>query len=174
MTDVKPEPPHASTPPASASSGSNNADDSLAHMHKMSTTAGVGTTEYVAINPVSVAAVFLGLASALALMDEVLLAFPAAAIVCAIIALVQIRRSGGTQTGRRLAWIGIVLALVFIASVGGRAIAQRARNRADEQQIDAVIKKLSDAVTAGDYDAAYGLFGDRFQQRVPKAQFVNV
>src|SRR4051812_32585968 len=172
MTDVKPEPPQIA--PTASASRSDTADDSLAHLHKMSTTAGVGTTEYVAINPVAVAAVFLGLASALALMDEILLAFPVAAIMCGIIALVQIGRSGGTQTGRAIATIGIVLALLFAGLVGGRAIAQQSRNRADEQQIDGVIKKLSDAITAGDYDAAYALFGERFQQRVTKPQFVNV
>src|SRR5947208_762197 len=80
--------------------------DPLAHLHKMSTTAGLGTTEYVAINPLSVATIFLGLASALALLDNTLLAVPALTVIAAIVSLRQISHSGGTQGGKGLAILG--------------------------------------------------------------------
>src|SRR5436309_10235622 len=103
MTDLMPK------RPADASTDNSGQDDLLAHLHKMSTTAGLGTTEYVAINPLAVATVFLGAASALALLDHTLLAIPVLAVVCAIVALRQVIRSGGTQTGRGIAVLGLVL-----------------------------------------------------------------
>src|SRR6478736_4490875 len=88
--------------------------DPLASLHKMSTTAGLGSGDYVAINPVAIFAIIMGVASALALFEEtILLLLPAAAIVGAIIALRQIGKSSGTQTGRGLAIAAIVLALIF-------------------------------------------------------------
>src|SRR5438552_9086922 len=107
MTDLMPK------RPADASTDNSGQDDPLAHLHKMSTTAGLGTTEYVAINPLAVTTIFLGLASALALLDNTLLALPIAAVICGIFALRQISRSGGTQTGRGLAILGLLLALCF-------------------------------------------------------------
>src|SRR2546423_3462881 len=104
MTDVESQ--HAQ------SSTAIDSGDPLARLHKMSTTAGLGTTEYVAINPMAVATIFLGAASALALMDVTLLAVPVVTIVVGIVALRQIARSGGTQTGRGLAWGGLLLALL--------------------------------------------------------------
>src|SRR4051794_6725127 len=103
MTDLKPE---QNTSPNSGANG----DDPLSHLHKMSTTAGLGSTDYVAVNGVAVATIFMGLASSLALLDVTLLAIPLVTVVLAIIALRQIANSNGTQTGRLLAWGGLVLA----------------------------------------------------------------
>src|SRR5215510_13989681 len=101
MTDIMPERPDSRADGRSTSSPpSQSGDDPLAHLHKMSTTAGLGTTEYVAINPLAVTAFFLGLASSLALLDNTLLAVPALALIIAIVALRQIFGSGGTQTGK--------------------------------------------------------------------------
>src|SRR5687768_5180367 len=77
-------------------------DDALTHLHKMSTTTGLGSTDSVAINAPSVWAVSLGLASALAIVDKILLIVPVAGVICAIVALYQIGKSAGTQTGRGL------------------------------------------------------------------------
>src|SRR4051812_15392834 len=113
MTEVKPQ--------------NNSAEsDALAHLHKMSTTAGLGTTEYVAINPLAVTSIFLGLASALALLDNTLLSLPIATLICSIFALRQISRSGGTQTGRGLAVLGLLLALIFSGVVLARSIVHHA------------------------------------------------
>ena len=103
--------------------GSGNGEvDPLERLHKMSRTAGVGTQDYVAVNSVSVAAMMLGIASALALLDRTLLIVPLAGVICAIVALRQIVHSGGTQTGRSLAWIGLVLCLLFAGGQIARQI----------------------------------------------------
>src|SRR5436190_20522337 len=95
--------------PDSQEQSSDLGPDPLARLHKMSTTAGLGTTEYVAINPLAVASIFLGVASLLALLDNLLLAVPVLAIICSVWALSQIRNSGGTQSGRALAILGLLL-----------------------------------------------------------------
>src|SRR5436190_20115121 len=94
QTDPTQTPPAA--PPAAAAAG----DDHLAHLHKMTTTAGLGSSDYVAVNGTAVFALLVGVASALALMSEVLLILPLVAIVAAFVALSQIRHSNGTQTGK--------------------------------------------------------------------------
>src|SRR5436309_9385705 len=114
MTDLKPDANLAAAAP-------DNGDDPLSHLHKMSTTAGLGSTDYVAVNGIAVTTIFMGLASSLALLDITLLAIPVATVVLAIVALRQIANSNGTQTGRALAWGGMVLAMLFVASIGGRA-----------------------------------------------------
>src|SRR5438046_6344222 len=98
---------HPSSPQVTAQS------DPLGSLHKMSTTAGVGSGDYVAINGVAVWAMVLGLASSLAILDAVLLIIPIAAIIFAIVALRQIANSNGTQSGRVLASAGLTLALGF-------------------------------------------------------------
>src|SRR5687767_9287806 len=75
-------------------------DEPLAGLFHMSTTAGRGTQEYVAINHTAVAAFLLGLGSLSALAHPILLLVPVAAFVCAIVAVRQINRSNGTQTGK--------------------------------------------------------------------------
>jgi hypothetical protein len=137
----------------------------------MSTTAGLGTTEYVAINPLAVATVFLGVASALALLDNTLLAVPVLAVLCGIFALRQIYNSGGTQTGRGLAVLGLLLAIVFSGIVLARAIVQHVRTRADTEQIDQIVKQVSKDISEGKSDAAYAAFSKRFTARVSLEEF---
>src|SRR5438105_4379840 len=91
------------------------ADDPIAHLHKMSTTAGLGSGDYVAVNPVAVFAALVGLASTLALADNVLLFIPLVGVVLAVLALWQIAHSNGTQTGRGIAWLGMILSLAMVA-----------------------------------------------------------
>ena len=165
MTDLMPK------RPADASTDNSGQDDPLAHLHKMSTTAGLGTTEYVAINPVAVATVFLGLASALALLDNTLLAVPVLAVVMAIVSLRQISHSGGTQTGRGLAILGLVLAIAFSGVVLARSLVHQFRTRQDTQQIDALVKDVSDKIAQGNPDAAYGSFSERFTARFTRDEF---
>src|SRR5215212_974195 len=88
--------------------------DPLASLHKMSTTAGLGSTDYVEVNGTAIAALVLGLISAVTLFNEpLLLVVPAAGIVTAIFAFRQIARSNGTQTGSALAVGAILLSLGF-------------------------------------------------------------
>src|SRR5438034_5247113 len=101
------------TDPSQAPPGQPADDDPLAHLHKMSTTAGLGSGDYVAVNGTAVFAVFLGFASALALMSETLLLVALAAVIVSVVAWRQINHSNGTQTAKGLVLIAIVLALGF-------------------------------------------------------------
>src|SRR3954462_15428509 len=95
-------------------------DDPIAHLHKMSTTAGLGSGDYVAVNAVAVVAALAGLASTLALADNVLFLIPLVGVVLAIIPLMQISHSNGTQPGRAIAVGGLILSLLFTGLVGAR------------------------------------------------------
>jgi hypothetical protein len=139
--------------------------DSLAALHRMSTTAGAAWQEYVAINMAAVVTLVLGLASALVLLSPTLLVVPAAAIVFGIVALRQISHSNGTQTGRVLAWLGILIGLGMAGFIGAREVRAEMANRAEQQAIKSVVAELGNAVMAGDYDKALTLFSDRFQKR---------
>jgi hypothetical protein len=159
MTDAttNPSPQIAAVPPA----------DPLARLHHMSTTAGITTQEYVAINVASVVTVILGMLSLSVLLfhQPVLLVIPVAAIVFGLVALRQIRDSNGTQWGRPLAWTGIVLAVLL----GGGDLAQgfvKGRAQAsDQQQVAQLISKLGEHLARNEDAAAYALFTDRFRQQ---------
>src|SRR4051794_24685503 len=104
----------------------NEAPDPLRSLHKMSTTAGVSSSDYVAINTAAVWAAVLGFGSFFALFETVLGIVPVVAMIFGIVALRQISRSGGTESGRLWAYIGIGLAL---ATLGGRAFYQLTEHR---------------------------------------------
>src|SRR5271170_804167 len=80
--------------------------DHLRELPKMSSTAGVGTEEYVAINVPAVFALLLGFAGILALIEAPFVVIALAAIVVAIVAMVQIAKSSGTQAGGGFAVAG--------------------------------------------------------------------
>lgn len=163
MTDLKPNP--TETP---------SGDDPLSHLHKMSRTAGLGTTDYVAVNGTSIVALILGLASGLSLFDRVLLAIPVVAIVLAVIAIFQIKDSNGTQTGKGLAALGILLALVFVGLVGGKWATETFSNREDEQAISKVVSDLDQSLRAGKYADAYQrLCAERFTSRFSEQTFMD-
>jgi len=163
MTDVK--------PPQSDVGASG--DDPLAHLHKMSTTAGLGTTEYVAVNGLAVVALILGVASSLSLMGYILLAVPAVTIVLSLMALHQIKDSNGTQTGKGLAILGLVLAIGFVVAVGGKYALEILRTRSDKQAINALIEQFDQEIRAKKYEQAYGLFSAKFTSRVKQQNFID-
>jgi hypothetical protein len=139
----------------------------------MSTTSAAGT-DYVSINPVAIAALLLGVASVLALVSDSLLIVPLAGVICSIMAIVQIRRSSGTQTGRGFAILGMVLAVGI--SAGRVAIAGRDyfQARSDSQQLAPVIVRLSKTLHAARYDEAYDdLFSSAFRIRVDRKTFTS-
>jgi hypothetical protein len=139
----------------------------------MSTTAGLGTTEYVAINPMAVASVLLGLASSLALLDNILLVIPIAGVIVSIIAMRQIRDSNGTQTGKGLVTLGLLLAIGFAGFIGSRAATAAMRTRSDREAIASLVKDLENRIKTSDYDGAFGLFSERFQKTVSRQTFVE-
>ncbi len=148
--------------------------DPLSHLHKMSTTAGLGSTEYVAVNTTAIFAVIMGLASALTLFDvTAFLVIPLVGIIGAVIALRQIGRSNGTQTGRGLSVLALLLCLGFGGVVFGRTVAAHRQEVHDKAELNEKIASLGKDVLGGDYHAAYAMFDQRFQKRVPEADFTN-
>src|ERR1700677_2549038 len=91
--------------------------DALAHLHRMSTTAGLGSQEYVAINVTSIIAVLFGVASLLAVASPVLLVFPVVGVILSVAAIRQINHSNGTQTGKGLAILGLLLSGLITAGI---------------------------------------------------------
>jgi hypothetical protein len=153
--------------------GANGEVDPLERLHKMSRTAGVGTGEYVAVNSVAVAALLLALFGWLALIVPTLLVIPLAAVVCAAVALVQISRSGGTQTGRWLAILGLVVALLFVAGQGARQAIGGVKTRADRQAVASAMEQFGQKLHAEDFAGAYAMTGKKFHDRVSEDQFTN-
>jgi hypothetical protein len=147
------------------------APDALAGLYHMSNTAGVSTQEYVAINPTAIAALLLGFASVLIVLSNMLLIVPIIGVICGIVAIVQIRHSNQTQTGRGLATLGLLLSLFL----GGGKIAYDGlasfRRAGDQREIAEVTRQLSQDLVAKDYEHAYGRFTDAFKQRVPLPTF---
>jgi hypothetical protein len=138
-------------------------DNSLAALHRMSTTAGVSAQEYVAVNLAAVAAVITGLATALIFLSPLWLAVPVVAIVMSIVALQQISHSNGTQTGRLLAWGGIVLAIGITGVQLGGQYMERATKQPLRNEVLATCDALGQALMAEDYQKAWGMFSDQFR-----------
>lgn len=147
------------------------AEDHLARLHKMSTTAGVTNVDYVAVNHTAIAAVLLGLLSLLSFFGFLLLVIPIVGVIFAVMALRQITASNGTQTGRGLAVVGLLMSVVF----GGAAIAKEAiavaRVKGDESGISSTLAKVGESVRQGKYDEAYGLFDTDFKKGVKPELF---
>ena len=68
---------------------------------------------YRPVNRVAIASLITALASAAALLNPLLWSLPAVAVVMALIALFQIRKSNGEQRGAALAKVGFGLAVFF-------------------------------------------------------------
>src|SRR5271167_101284 len=86
--------------------------DPFQRLHKMSTTAGLGSGDYVAINNAALTALLLGIASCLVLWGStLLLVIPALSVLSAILAFRQVSASNGTQTGKGMALLGLLLSL---------------------------------------------------------------
>jgi len=147
--------------------------DPLARLHHMSTTAGITTQEYVAINVASVVTVVLGMLSLAVLLFHqlVLLVIPAAAIVFGLVALRQIRDSNGTQWGLPLAWAGIILAVLLGGADRVLGFIQGQAQENDQQQVARLISNLGERLAKNDDASAYALFTDRFRQRVTPDAF---
>lgn len=152
----------------------NSSGSSLEHLHKMSRTAGLGTTEYVAVNTIAVTTLILGLLSGLSLLGTAMLVLPAATLVMGVIAIVQIRRSAGTQSGVAIAALGIVLALVFVGVVGGKEVARDHRDATEQTQIAGLIQKFGKAIAAQDYDTAWNCFSERAQSKSAEGKFADL
>lgn len=169
MPDVKPQADASAS--ASAGSGASAPPDPLARLYHMSTTAGVGSQDYVAINPTAIAALLLGFASVLVVLNNLLLIIPLGGLICGIVAIHQIRHSNQTQTGTWLAVLGIFLSLALGAGKAALNASERFRTSGDERACAALLDELGHDVAAGNYQQAYDLFDDRFRQGVNLTTF---
>lgn len=142
-------------------------DDPIAHLHKMSTTAGVGSQDYVAINNAAIVSVILGLSTALAFLGIPFLIVGAAGIVFGIIAIVQIRHSNGTQGGMGLAILGILLSLAIAGSVTAASVIDWQHRKQDQAEIDKVLNDLGQYIASDQYEKAYQLFSPEFHSNFP-------
>jgi hypothetical protein len=163
--------PELESQPRSDTTPAGEAPDALAGLYHMSNTAGAGTQDYVAINPVAIWAVVFGVASALVVLSNVLLAIPLVGAACGVVALLQIRSSNGTQTGRALAAIGLFLSLALGGGKLGYLALTSFRTSADENRIGELMHQLGQQVIDGKYDTAYETFTDEFRQRVSRSEF---
>lgn len=148
---------HPADKPASQS-------DPLASLHRMSTTAGAASQEYVAINLPAVTALILGLASTLVLLSPFLLVVPAAAIIFAVAAFRQINGSNGTQSGRLLAAVGIVVALTMTGTVGWKTWSEHAAASAHRRAILKTVVAVEQGIVSKNYAGLWEQFSDRFKQ----------
>jgi hypothetical protein len=169
---VTPSPSTATAPPGDRSDA--QAESHLAQLHKMSTTAGVTNLDYVAVNQTAIVAAVLGVLSATALLGWILLAIPLVGIAFAIVAIRQVNDSGGTQTGKGLAVLGLLLSVLFGGGLVVWESMALAAVRGDENRIAQTLSELGRDVKAGDYKSAYALFTDDFQNRVKLEQFEAV
>ncbi len=161
-------------PPTAPIASSHQAEDDISHLYRMSPTAGVATTDYAAINPVSIVALLLGLGGVLSLFGDILLIVPAVGFVLGVIALVQVRRSNRTQTGNGFAVFGIVLALAFGGFVVGRNYMIWDQKRADEARIASLLGRVGEDLAAERYNDVYGHFSQRFRNRVSPDAFAQM
>jgi hypothetical protein len=169
MPDVESE-IDKTTHPAADAPGSEG-EDPLAHLFRMSTTSVAGQ-EYVAINPTSIVALLLGVASVLALVADLMLIIPLAGVICAIVAIVQIRRSNGTQTGRLFAIAGLIIALLIGGARAGQEVAASVRDRRESQNIAAVMERFGRGVHAARYDEIYDdMTTQAFRERIDRNNF---
>jgi hypothetical protein len=146
--------------------------DPLLHLHKMSTTAGVGTGDYVAVNVTSVVAVVFGLASLLAMANPVLLVFPIVGVILSVIALRQVVNSNGTQTGKGLAILALALSGIITASIFCVQGFEALHRRADQRALADLSQRYGALLAQDKFDEAYDLFDADFKARVSKQAFV--
>ena len=131
----------------------------------MSTTAGLGH-EYAEANAWAVFAAVAAVIGLAAIIVPLALFVPAAALLAAGVAVVQIRRAGGTQTGLPLAiGAGVLSAVVLffgLINVVGGTVA----DRGEAARIDAYVEQLGSLLAVGDADAAYDLTHPAFKAGV--------
>lgn len=145
--------------------------DPLARLHRMSTTAGVASQQYVAVNNTAIVAVIVGVISAVAFLQPLLLFIPAAGIVVSVIAWRQIRGSNGTETGLPLAILGLILSVGLGALITYRLVSEHLESKKDVQQMSAIAQAVGEDLAAGRDQAAYDRFNAIFRGRISERIF---
>ena len=147
--------------------------DRLGGLHRMSRTAGLGSSEYTAVNIAAVVAVIVGGASALALLSPVFLFLPVIGVIIAAVAVKQIYSSNGTQTGLPLAALAMVLSVALTGFTGLKEYRAYAQVRDDNVALDRLIMNFGKLVAEKKYGDAYAMTDERFKSSVPLAVFEN-
>ncbi|HEX5242085.1 MAG TPA: DUF4190 domain-containing protein [Tepidisphaeraceae bacterium] len=146
-------------------------DDSLSHLFKMSTTSAAGQ-DYVAINSTAIASILVGVASVLVFLASVFLIVPLAGLVCAIVAMIQIRRSNGTQTGTGFAVAGLVLSLGIGGFKAGQQLLISHEANKDTTAIANIIEQLGADLHSARYEEAYDDFtSSEFKRDIDRKTF---
>jgi len=155
--------------------------DPLAHLYKMSRTAGLGSGDYVAVNAVAVTSLVFGLAGALVIVDSLFIVLPLVGLILGIIAWRQVRHSSGTQTGGLMAGLAIILSVGFLGAKGGKETLQSIQLNTDKKEITRIIDVLGQNISAIDPNkpsetathlgSAYDLFDEAFKSRVSRQRF---
>ena len=168
--------PTGETPATRTAPPTNDAgrDPAVAGLFRMSRTAGVGLQDYAEVNVLAVTGLLLGVASFLAVVVPdtlAILVVPLAAAIVSLVALVQVRRSNGTQTGLFLAIGGLALAALFagIHLYGYTKTTWIEKKWTGE--LNALVAKLLPASTTQGATGAYQLFDDRFREQVTLETF---
>ena len=157
--------------PLSSSKAPEGHLDNLSKLHRMSRTAGLGSTDYAAVNVAAVMTAVLGVASFLAVVSPIFLIIPVVGVVIGIIAIRQVHGSSGTQTGMTLAILGLIACGLFSGFTGYKTYAKDQERKADEAALVSLVDQFGQAVAKEDYAAAYQLLDARFRDRVPATQF---
>lgn len=170
MSQVPPT-PAASTPSAESSEAELAR---LAQLHRMSRTAGLGSSEYTAVNNTAVVGAVLGVASSLSLFTPIFLFLPVVGVVISLLAIRQITSSNRTQTGMALAVLGLVGSLAFAAFTGLQAYQHYALKQADKAEMRALTDEFGSLLVAKDYKGAYAKTDARFQEQVSFDRFTKL
>lgn len=165
--------PHPTTTASSSSAAGSNEGElaNLAQLHRMSRTAGLGSSEYTAVNNTAVVAAILGIASSLSLFTPVFLFLPVVGVVISVIAIRQIRSSNRTQTGMVLALLGLIGSVAFAGFTGLQAYERDRARKTDEAQMVLLTSEFGQKLVAKDYKGAYDLMDARFQEQVKMDRF---
>jgi hypothetical protein len=129
----------------------------------MSTTAGVASQDYVAINLFAVLAAIGGVLSALIFLSMLFFAVPVVTLAMGIVSLRQISHSNGTQTGRLGAWAGIALSLVLSAVLAVQLLGEHRVASGNRAMVVSLCEQFEKVLVAKDYEAAYAMFSPRFK-----------
>jgi hypothetical protein len=148
-----------------------NPDDSIAKLHHMSTTAGMGSGDYVEINPLAIASIALALASLLGIVFMPFLLLGLLGLIAGIYSLLKIRRSNGTQGGKLIAALGIFISLAVSGSEGARQAYIYAGTQRDIRAIQTLTRLLGEDLAKGDMIRARDLFSDDFKNLVSQELF---
>jgi hypothetical protein len=146
----------------------------LASLKRMSATAGASAGEYRPINPLAVAGATAALLSPSIWIHPAFALFAIVGLLVAAAALVQIRRSHGTQGGMLLAILSLVVCTAVLAFWGTRQVAATAQTADATQEVRQTVDAFGEILASGDFDQAYEQTSPIFQEEIARERFIAV